>query len=170
MIWNMIPKIGLTMVLACLLTACASESAANPTRSASSSLVVPTPTQPSPDSQQATSTTCINDARFVEDLTITDGFVARPDEVLDKRWAVLNAGSCDWSAGYRLVRIDEGIIEAPEELALYPARAGEAGVWSVQLTAPSEPGEQRASWQAQAPDGSFFGDPVFVLIQVSGNR
>jgi hypothetical protein len=89
-----------------------------------------------------------------------------PGDVLDKRWAVLNSGTCDWSAGYRLVRIDEGLIEASEELALYPARAGETGVWSVQLTAPNQPGEQIASWQAQAPDGSFFGDPVFVLIEV----
>lgn len=88
---------------------------------------------------------------------------------MDKRWAVLNSGTCDWSAGYRLIRIDEGPIQASDELALYPARAGETGVWSVQLTAPNQTGEQIASWQAQAPDGSFFGDPVFVLIEVVGS-
>ena len=88
---------------------------------------------------------------------------------MDKRWAVLNAGTCDWTAGYRLVRIDDGPIEAPEDLALYPARAGETGVWSVQLTTPIQPGNQRASWQAQAPDGSLFGDPVFVLLVVVSN-
>jgi hypothetical protein len=114
----------------------------------------------------AVSSSCIDDARFVEDLTIPDGQQVEAGEVLDKRWAVLNSGTCDWSAGYRLVRIDEGLIEAEEELALYPARAGETGVWSVQLIAPNQTGEQIASWQAQAPDGSFFGDPVFVLIEV----
>ncbi|GMR11597.1 MAG: hypothetical protein BMS9Abin28_2433 [Anaerolineae bacterium] len=109
---------------------------------------------------------CVNDARFVEDLTVPDGYPAGPGEVLDKRWGVLNAGSCDWGAGYRLVRIDDGLIEAPGELALYPARAGETGVWSVQITAPDQAGDRLASWQAQTPDGTFFGDPVFVLIEV----
>ncbi|MFQ5943818.1 MAG: NBR1-Ig-like domain-containing protein [Anaerolineales bacterium] len=110
---------------------------------------------------------CINDARFVEDLTIPDGYSAAPGEVLDKQWGVLNSGSCDWSAGYRLVRIDKGLIEAPGELALYPARSGETGVWSIQITAPEVAGSQLASWQAQSPDGAFFGDPVFVLIEVA---
>ncbi|MFQ5923997.1 MAG: NBR1-Ig-like domain-containing protein [Anaerolineales bacterium] len=112
------------------------------------------------------SATCVNDARFVEDLTVPDGYQVEPGEVLDKRWGVLNAGNCDWGAGYRLIRIDDGLIEAEGELALYPARAGETGVWSVQITAPDQVGDQLASWQAQSPDGTFFGDPVFVLIEV----
>ncbi|MCH8342167.1 MAG: hypothetical protein IIA51_11520 [Chloroflexi bacterium] len=109
---------------------------------------------------------CVNDARFVEDLTIPDGYEAKPGEVLDKQWGVLNSGSCDWGAGYRLIRIDDGLLEAPGELALYPARAGETGVWSVQVIAPDQPGDQFASWQAQSPDGAFFGDPVFVFIEI----
>ena len=124
-----------------------------------------TPTQ-EPQILEPENATCINDARFVEDLTVPDGYPVDPGEVLDKRWGVLNAGSCDWGAGYRLVRIDDGLIEAPGELALYPARAGETAVWSIQITAPDQGGDQLASWQAQTPDGTFFGDPVFVLIEV----
>ena len=165
----MVRQFGLAAFLVCLLTACGTNSTASPTRSNNLILALPSATQPSVQTLQDESTICINDARFVEDLSIPDGTQAAPDAVLDKRWAVLNAGTCDWSAGYRLVRIDEGLIEAPEELALYPARAGETGVWSVQLTTPKQPGDQRASWQAQAPDGSLFGDPVFVLIEVVSN-
>ncbi len=166
MIYQMLRRIGLTAFLACLITACGPDSTASPTRSASSIIALPTATQLPAETQETGSASCINGARFVEDLTIPDGTQVVSEEVLDKRWAVLNSGTCDWSAGYRLVRIDEGRIEASDELALYPARAGETGVWSVQLTAPTQPGEQIASWQAQAPDGSFFGDPVFVLIEV----
>ena len=162
----MLRRIGLAAFFAFLLTACGSESTASPTRSASSAIALPTATQLPSETQQTGSTTCINGARFVEDLTIPDGTQAAPEDVLDKRWAVLNSGTCDWSAGCRLIRIDEGLIEAEAELALYPARAGETGVWSVQLTVPNQTGEKIASWQAQAPDGSFFGDPVFVLIEV----
>jgi len=165
----MVRRVGFAAFLVCLLTACGTNSTASPTRSTNLALALPSPTQLPSQTLQAESSTCINDARFVEDLSIPDGTQAAPDEVLDKRWAVLNAGTCDWSAGYRLVRIDDGFIDAPEELALYPARAGETGVWSVQLTTPKQPGDQMASWQAQAPDGSLFGDPVFVLIEVVNN-
>ncbi len=130
-----------------------------------SSIPSSTPT-PEPQIIKPESASCINDARFVEDLTVPDGYRVSPGEVLDKRWGVLNAGSCDWGAGYRLIRIDDGLIQASGELALYPARAGETGVWSVQITAPDQSGEQLASWQAQTPDGILFGDPVFVLIEV----
>lgn len=121
---------------------------------------------PEPQVPEPISAACVDGARFVEDLTVPDGYQATPGEVLDKRWAVENSGSCDWGAGYRLIRIDDGPIDAPQELALYPARAGESGVWSVQLIAPSQTGDQVASWQAQSPDGAFFGDQVFVLIEV----
>jgi len=165
----MLRRIGVAAILTCLLTACGSESTPSPARPASESIALPTATQLPSDTGETGSTSCLNGARFVEDLTIPDGTQAVPEDVLDKRWAVLNSGTCDWSAGYRLIRIDEGPIQASDELALYPARAGETGVWSVQLTAPNQTGEQIASWQAQAPDGSFFGDPVFVLIEVVGS-
>jgi hypothetical protein len=109
---------------------------------------------------------CANSASFVEDLTVPDGSVASPGEQLDKRWAVLNSGSCDWGPEYRLVRVDSGDLAAPDELALYPARAGQTAVWQVEVVAPDEPGDYIASWQARAPDGEFFGEQVFILIEV----
>jgi hypothetical protein len=109
---------------------------------------------------------CSNAASFVEDLTVPDGTVVSPGDRLDKRWAVQNSGSCDWGAEYRLVRVDSGDLVGPEALALYPARAGQSAVWQVELVAPQESGEYLASWQARAPDGEFFGEQVFVLIEV----
>lgn len=125
--------------------------------------VLPEPNQ----NQVPLSEDCVDDARFVEDLTVPDGSLARPGEKLDKRWAVLNAGTCDWGAGYRLVRTDESSIEAREELALYPARPGETAIWQIEMTAPQDIGQHIASWQARSPDGNFFGERVFVLIEVA---
>lgn len=112
------------------------------------------------------SVACVNEARFIEDLTISDGSRVPPGELLDKRWSVLNSGSCNWGPGYRLTRTDDGTLDAPRELALYPARAGEPAAWQVLLTAPREPGQYLASWQARSPSGEFFGDQVFILIEV----
>ncbi len=109
---------------------------------------------------------CSNEAQFLEDLTVPDGTALAPGEMVVKRWSVLNAGSCNWTAAYRLVRTDDSPVIGKAELALYPARAGEQAVWEVEIEAPASPGEHLASWQARSPDGSLFGDPVFILIQV----
>ena len=109
---------------------------------------------------------CVDQARFIEDLSVPDGSRVEPGGLIDKRWSILNSGTCDWGPGYRLIRTDTGLLSGPDELALYPARAGQAAVWQVLLTAPREPGQHIASWQARSPSGVLFGDPVFVLVKV----
>lgn len=109
---------------------------------------------------------CTNDAVFVEDLTVPDGTTVSPGESIDKRWAVRNTGSCNWNSSYRLVSLGESGFTAPGEVALYPARAGEVATLQVVLQAPDRPGEYASRWQAQAPDGSLFGDPIFVFLYV----
>jgi Ig-like domain from next to BRCA1 gene len=112
---------------------------------------------------------CVNDAQFLEDLTLPDGAQVLPGVVMDKRWQMLNRGECAWGPGYRLVQIGESRIEGPAELALYPAVAGAQAVWQVSLVAPSEEGEFISRWRAQAPDGTLFGDEVYVLIVVDAS-
>jgi len=90
-----------------------------------------------------------------------------PGEALDKRWSVSNSGSCDWGPDYRLVQVGTSEIQGPAEAALFPASAGSTAVWEVALVAPAAPGEYLGRWQARAPDGSLFGDEVFVLIVVA---
>lgn len=109
---------------------------------------------------------CINDARFLEDLTLPDGTAVKPGAVLDKRWSVQNSGDCNWGPGYHLVRIGEDPLEGVDELTLYPARAGSSAIWQVVLTAPVEPGDYLSRWQARNPEGQLFGDEVFLLISV----
>jgi len=109
---------------------------------------------------------CTNEAAFVEDLTIPDATIVSPGERLDKRWSVRNTGTCNWNAAYRLVPLGESEFSAPAEVALYPARAGELATLQVMLEAPGSPGEYASRWQAQAPDGSLFGDPIFVFVIV----
>ena len=128
--------------------------------------VVPIPTE-SPVSLPAVPTAiCTNDAEFLEDLTLPDGTLVLPGAALDKRWLILNRGGCGWGPEYRLVQIGDSRIQGPRELALYPAVAGGQATWQVSLVAPQEEGEYISRWQAQAPDGTTFGDEVYVLIVV----
>lgn len=109
---------------------------------------------------------CVNDAQFLEDITLPDGTPVLPGEPMDKRWLVLNRGECAWGPGYRLVQVGESRIQGPGALALYPAVPGAQAIWQVDLVAPSEEGEFISRWRAQAPDGTLFGDEVYVLVVV----
>jgi hypothetical protein len=109
---------------------------------------------------------CLNNAFFLEDLSIPDGTVVLLGENIDKRWSVLNSGTCDWGPGYQLIRVGEDPLDGKDELALYPARAGATAVWQVILNAPLEPGDYLSRWQARTPEGSLFGDEVFLFVSV----
>jgi len=100
-------------------------------------------------------------------VTIPDGTVFAPGEAFDKIWQVRNDGTCDWGPDYRLVAVSENRLGAPVEVALFPAAAGTIGEWQIALQAPYEPGEYLGRWRARAPDGTLFGDEVFVLIFVA---
>ena len=129
-------------------------------------ILPPSSTDVDPGAKPHTPSVCINNAQFLEDLTIPDGSVFAPGAILDKRWSVQNSGSCDWGPGYHLVRLGADPLSGMDELALYPARAGTAAVWQVVLEAPLEPGDYLSRWQARTPTGSLFGDEVFLLISV----
>jgi hypothetical protein len=152
-----------------LLTGCRSSAEANPTIS-----WTPIPdliaTSASADEDlkggSPTPSICLNNAFFLEDLSVPDGTVVAPGEQIDKRWSVLNSGTCDWGPGYHLIRVGDDPLDGKDELALYPARAGATAVWQVILTAPLEPGDYLSRWQAMTPEGSLFGDEVFLFVSV----
>ena len=131
--------------------------------------VAPAPSQPAASLPPTPTPYCVNDAQFMEDLTLSDGTEVLPGAVMDKRWLMLNRGECAWGPEYRLVQIGDSRLEGPGALALYPAVAGEQAVWPVQLVAPSVEGEFLSRWRAQAPDGTLFGDEVYVLVVVDAS-
>jgi hypothetical protein len=99
-------------------------------------------------------------------LTIADGSQVTAGATIDKRWEVQNSGSCNWTDGYTL-RLIAGIdLGANPEQALYPARSGTTAVIRLVFQAPIETGTYRSAWQAYAPSGEAFGDPIFIDFNV----
>jgi hypothetical protein len=174
--WSRAPRPPRLLALAAalfslLLAACARTPPSNPAtftlprttpelNTATPALVVDQTTVP-------TASACTDGARYLEDLTVPDDSVVAPGAEIDKRWSVQNTGTCDWGQGYGLVHIGGEGLTGPEETALYPAPAGATAVWQVALQAPDVPGEYTSRWQARAPDGTFFGDEVFVIVVVA---
>jgi len=109
---------------------------------------------------------CMDDLKWITDVTIPDGTEVGAKSTLDKRWEVKNAGNCNWDDHYRLrLKAGPGMNAAQEQL-LYPARAGSNAVIRIVFEAPSEPGQYRSAWQAYNAEGQPFGDPIFIDIVV----
>jgi hypothetical protein len=182
------PRLGLiaaTLAWTALLSGCAPEPAFTPfvppsnvEPGTSSVSVLPSPTQPVTPSPLPASLTdtpgptgialpCTNDLDFNTDLTVPDGTLVTPGSPIDKQWQVTNSGTCNWDASYRFKWIFGDALGATVEQALYPARAGTQLTLRVNFTAPLEQGTYQSAWQAFTPDGSAFGDAVFMQIIVS---
>ena len=132
-------------------------------------LASPSPTaSPTPADRPPSATpACQDGLRYLADVTVPDGTIVAPGESIDKQWQVENSGSCNWNEDYRLRRISGPSLDAPDEQALYPARSGTQAVIGLLLVAPNEPGTYRSAWQAYTPQGTPFGDPIYVEILVS---
>lgn len=143
------------------------------TSQAAPTLLLETPlaSPPAASSPVAVPTTatvaCTNNLTFNQDLTIPDGSAVQPGSQIDKQWLVTNSGTCSWDASYRFSFVGGDTLGAAAEQALYPARAGTQAVLRILFTAPLEAGTYQSAWQAFSPDGSAFGDAVYMTILVS---
>lgn len=109
---------------------------------------------------------CTDGLTFITDLTIPDGTVVEPGDIIQKEWLVKNSGTCHWDARYKLRLINGTEMGAKTELILYPARAGAEAVLSLEFIAPSVPGSYGSGWQAIDPNGNPFGDFIYMQIVV----
>jgi Ig-like domain-containing protein len=109
---------------------------------------------------------CFSNLTFVEDITIPDNSFVTIGSSIDKQWLVENSGTCHWNSDYRLKHIGGAVLDAPEEIALYPARAGTQATIQILFIAPFTDGVYESAWQAHDPNGIAFGDPIYVRIVV----
>jgi len=130
----------------------------------------PVPTNTSIPTTTATPTEtipCTSNLTFLDDLTIDDHTIVAPGASMDKQWLVSNSGTCNWDSTYRLKWTSGDLLGAAEEQALFPARAGTQAALRILFTAPTVEGTYQSAWQAYGPNGSAFGEPVFITIIVS---
>lgn len=109
---------------------------------------------------------CVNDAVFVDDVTIPDGTLVEAGETVTKTWRLRNTGTCIWTADYGL-RFVEG--DAFEQLAATIADItppdSESDV-SVTLRAPADPATYKGTWQLSTPDAATFGTTFYISFEV----
>lgn len=110
---------------------------------------------------------CTNDLSFVNDVTVPDNSFVTYGATIDKQWLVENSGTCSWDSSYRLKHLGGADLGAPEEVMLYPARAGTQATIQIIFTAPLTDGVYESAWQAVDASGATFGDPIYIRVTVA---
>jgi hypothetical protein len=145
------------------LTAAAQTQQAQLTQTA---LVTLTPLA-SPTLTAAPTTTGVELAVFVEDITIIDGTDLAPGAAFTKTWRLKNAGATTWTTSYSLVFISGDQMGDITSAAL-PKNVlpNEMVDISVDLVAPTQAGTYTSYWKMLNAAGQFFNDPIYVQIDV----
>lgn len=123
----------------------------------------------------ATASACYG-ARYVYDESYPDGTRVDPGQAMAKIWRIQNVGTCDWVAGqYEIVFAAGdrmGINEAVTLNVTVPA--GGYINFTLNMTAPSEPGTHRGEFMFRTKGGDTFGVgpnfdlPIWIEIVVRG--
>lgn len=110
--------------------------------------------------------------QFEEDITIPDGTVVRPGQHFVKTWRIKNIGTCMWTPEYRFFFSGGDQMSSAKEVFL-PAAVAPGSVLdiSVEMIAPSKPGEYKSYWKLRGPSGNEFGtsganNPIWASIKV----
>ena len=106
---------------------------------------------------------------YVKDVTIPDNTQVTPGQSFTKTWQVSNTGSCAWESGFifNVVGGDAmGGVAVTLNQTVEPGRQYE---FSVPMVAPTDKtGELKGTWRLADANGNFFGDGVYVVVEVGG--
>jgi hypothetical protein len=106
--------------------------------------------------------------KFLRDVNLPDHSVVGTDEVLIKRWQLVNDGSVTWPAGSKLifVRGDRELVDAEEFEVTSNVKPGDEVEVSVVLKTPSVGGRYQAFFRLADADRNSFGNRVWVDLVV----
>lgn len=106
---------------------------------------------------------CINEADFVENVTIPPNALLTEGSNFTKIWRVNNSGGCDW-IGYELIHASGELFGASSPQALPLVNSGNNADISINMTAPASPGTYSSSWRIRADDGTIFGPELSITL------
>jgi len=102
-----------------------------------------------------------------QDFTFADGENISPNTTFQKRWRLKNSGSSSWLPGTALRFIGGGSpMGDRDRFVAESLQPGQIYDMTVTLVSPSLPGQYQGQWRMATPTGLFFGDIIWIVIQV----
>jgi len=105
-------------------------------------------------------------ARFVSDVSIEDGTNINPCQPFVKIWKMRNEGTTAWAVGTKLIFVGGDSLTPTTSIVVPPIEPTAEVDIAVDMVAPSKPGRYVAYWRLACPDGSRFGQRVWIDIIV----
>lgn len=120
---------------------------------------------------QATRTGALcNNSAFVADVGVPDNAVLKPGQSFEKGWLVQNTGTCNWGAGYSLVRVGGNTTFDAPPYVINNAKdfvlAGQVTEITLRMVAPKTPGKYEAHYQLYSNLNEPFGTGLNIYIEV----
>jgi len=105
---------------------------------------------------------------FVSDVTVPDNTQMNPGQAFTKTWKLKNSGTCAWDAGFKFAFTGGNAMGGVAYTLPSAVAAGAVVDISVAMTAPTTAGKAQGNWRMTTAGGDFFGNEVYVLINVGG--
>ena len=134
-----------------------------------SQLATPTPAAVLPEPAAPTAVpadTCKNGMTYVADVSIPDGTRMNQGEGFRKTWRVKNTGTCTWTSDYSFVFVSGDQMSGRNINVPGIVSAGQTVDLSVDMIAPYADGKYQGNWQMRSPQGTNFGETIWVKIKV----
>ena len=108
-----------------------------------------------------------DNSEWVADVTVPDGTEMQPGEQFTKTWKVKNTGTCSWTTSYSIVYGGYADRLSGRTTALSADVApGQEGDISIDLVAPTRPGNYVSAWRLANAQNYPFGTFLTVVIVV----
>jgi len=126
-------------------------------------------------SPAATNTTAASDGQdtscyglsYVKDVTIPDNTKMTPGQSFTKTWQVSNTGTCNWEPGFIFNIVGGESMSGVAVTLNQTVEPGRQYEFSVPMIAPiDQTGEIKGTWRLSDANNNFFGDGVYVLIEI----
>jgi hypothetical protein len=111
-----------------------------------------------------------NDAGFVEDVSVPDGTLLAPEKDFKKTWRIKNTGTCQWTTSYAIGFAYGDKLGGTDTKLPNSVDPGSTVDISVGMSAPKVNGWYGGWWRLKSETGAYFGDFVYVSIQVSSSQ
>jgi len=105
-------------------------------------------------------------SRFVEDVTVPDGTITPPGLKFVKIWKLRNEGTLQWPENTRLLFVGGDKLSPFESVGVPAVPAGQEVDIAVDMVTPTQPGRYVSYWRLAMPDGSRFGQRVWVDLLI----
>jgi hypothetical protein len=107
-----------------------------------------------------------NKAKYVSQ-SVPDGTVFQPGETFTMTWRIQNVGITTWKPTYMLRFYSGNNLGAPEEVPIdKEVPPGQTIDITLDMTAPTTPGEYRSVWVMATDARGNFKEPVYLVITV----